>query len=318
METRQLGTTDLHLTRIGLGTWAIGGGGYEFGWGHQDDADSIKTIQKAIDLGINWIDTAAVYGLGHAEEVIGRALQGRSDHPWIFTKCSLVWNEQGEIAHSMREASIRNEVEASLRRLQVEIIDLYQLHWPDPESEIEEGWRTLAALQQEGKVRYIGVSNFTAEHMKRAQTIAQIDSLQPPYSLIRPDVEETILPFCREQSIGVIVYSPMMSGLLSGKMSRERIQNLPDDDWRKTSPDFQEPRLSKHLQLVKTLRTIGEHYGRSPGEVAIAWTLHHPAVTGAIVGARRPEQIEEMIGASRFQLNSAQVKDLTEMVNQST
>ena len=318
MEGRQLGTTDLHLTPIGLGTWALGGGGYEFGWGKQDDADSIKTIHQALDLGINWIDTAAGYGLGRAEQIIGRALKDWSQRPLVFTKCSMVWNQEGKFTHNLKEASIRQELEASLQRLQTEVIDLYQIHWPEPNSDIEEGWQTLSALQQEGKVRYIGVSNFTVEQMNRAQSIARIDSLQPPYSVIRPEIEETILPFCQEHQIGVIVYSPMMSGLLSGKMSRELIQALPDDDWRKHSPDFQEPRLSKYLNIVEHMKSLGRRYGRSPGEVAIAWTLHHPAVTGAIVGARRPKQIKELGSAGTFRLNSTEVNELSELVRKLT
>ena len=303
MLTRQLGKTDLHITTLGFGSWAIGGGGWEFAWGPQDDTESIKTIHRALDLGMNWIDTAAVYGLGHSEEIVGRALKERSDRPYLFTKCTLLWDEKRKIRHTMKAESIRRELEDSLRRLRVDAIDLYQIHWPDPDSEIEEGWTTLAALKREGKVRYIGVSNFNVQQMARAQAIAPIDSLQPPYSILRPEIEEKILPFCQRHRIGVIVYSPMMCGLLTGKMTRERIAAFPRDDWRRRDSEFQEPRLSRNLELVERLRAIGQRHGRSPAEVAIAWTLRHPAVTGAIVGARRPEQVDEIIRAGEFRLS---------------
>src|SRR5437588_5728992 len=233
MQTRQFGNSDMQITPLGLGTWAIGGGGWAFGWGPQDDEASIATIHRALDLGINWIDTAAVYGLGHSEEIVGKAIKERSPRPYVFTKCSRVWNEQGEITSSLKEQSIRREVEDSLRRLQVDVIDLYQVHWPNPEADLEEGWSTMAKLKAEGKVRYIGASNFDVQQMRRAQEIAPVDSLQPPYSLINPDMEQDILNYCQEQNIGVIVYSPMMSGLLTGTMTEERVANLPEDDWRK-------------------------------------------------------------------------------------
>jgi aryl-alcohol dehydrogenase-like predicted oxidoreductase len=310
METRQLGNTDLHITRIGIGAWAIGGSGWLNAWGPQDDDDSIAAIHHAIDLGINWIDTAAVYGFGHSEEVVGQALKGRSNRPYIFTKCSRVWDEQGKIHGILKADSIRREVEASLRRLQVDVIDLYQIHWPNPDPDIEEGWTTMAELQREGKVRHIGVSNFSAEQMRRAHTIAPIASLQPPYSLLRRAIEVDILPFCQQHNIGVIVYSPMQSGLLSGKMTRERVANLPEDDWRRRSADFQEPKLSQALELVEVMRAIGERKGRSPAEIAIAWTLRHPAVTAAIVGARNPSQIDGFIGASDVQLTDDEMSEI--------
>jgi aryl-alcohol dehydrogenase-like predicted oxidoreductase len=287
MNTKRLGHSDLSITPIGFGAWAIGGSGWEFAWGAQDDSDSIAAIHAALDAGVTWIDTAAVYGLGHSEEVVARALEGVRDRPYVFTKCSMVWNERGEIGHRLQVDSIRRECEASLRRLRVETIDLYQIHWPDPDEDIEEGWATLAALKTEGKVRHIGVSNFNVAQMKRAQEIAPITSLQPRYSLIHREVEEEILPFCARENIGVIAYSPMASGLLTGAMTRERIAGLPADDWRKRHPDFQEPELSRNLRLVRLLRAIGRLHGRTPGEVAVAWVLHNPAVTGAIVGARR-------------------------------
>jgi len=313
MKTRQLGNSDLQITAIGLGAWAMGGGGWSAGWGPQDDNDSIATIHRALDLGVNWIDTAAVYGLGHSEEVVARALKERSDRPdrlYVFTKCSLVWDEKGNISNSLKADSIRREVENSLRRLQTDVIDLYQIHWPNPDPEIEEGWSTMAQLKAEGKVRYIGVSNFNVEQMQRAMRIAPITSLQPQYSLIHREIEEEILPFCQEHNIGVIVYSPMASGLLSGGMTRERIANLPQDDWRRNDPDFQEPQLSRNLALAEKLAEIGYPYNRTAGEVAVAWTLQHPGVTGAIVGARRPEQFEKVIGAAEFRLSEI---DLTEI-----
>lgn len=303
MDTRQLGQTDLHITPVGFGAWAIGGGEWVGGWGSQDDQESIAAIQRALDLGINWIDTAPAYGLGRSERVVAQALKGRSERPYIFTKCAIRWREDRSLYNSLTAESVREEVENSLRRLETDVIDLYQIHWPDPVEQIEEGWHTLAELQREGKVRYIGVSNFSVEQMQRMQAIAPVASLQPPYSLVKPQVEDELLPFCLEQRIGVIVYSPMMSGLLTGKMTRERIAGMPDDDWRRNDAEFQEPRLTRNLELVEVLRSIGEQYGRSPGEVAVAWTLRHPAVTGAIVGARRPSQIEGTIGAADLRLS---------------
>ena len=316
MQTRQLGNSDMQITRLGLGTWAIGGGNWAFGWGPQDDEASIATIHRAIDLGINWIDTAAVYGLGHSEEIVAKALKGRSDRPYVFTKGSRVWNDQGEITSSLKEQSLRREVENSLRRLEVDTIDLYQLHWPNPDPDIEEGWSTLAKLKSEGKLRYIGVSNFSVEQMERARKIAPITSLQAPYSLIKRDIEHDILPYCQEHNIGVIVYSPMMSGLLSGKMTRERIDNFPEDDWRKRNEEFQEPRLSRNLKLASLLQDIGYPYNRTTAEVAIAWTLRHPAVTGAIVGGRRPEQVEEIIGAAEFRLSESELEQIEKFLQE--
>ena len=310
MQTRQLGKTDLYITPIGFGTWAVGGGQWAGGWGPQDDQQSIAAINRALDLGMNWIDTAPAYGLGRAEQVVARALKGRSERPYIFTKCAIRWHPDRSLYNSLTAQSVREEVENSLRRLETDVIDLYQIHWPDPEPEIEEGWATLAELKQEGKVRFIGVSNFNVEQMRRVAAIAPIDTLQPPYSLIKRDIEQEILPFAERQRIGVIVYSPMMSGLLTGKMTRERVANFPEDDWRRNDPEFQEPRLSQNLDLVERLRAIGERHGRSPGEVAIAWTLGHPAVTGAIVGGRRPEQVDGIIGAAEFRLSEAEVAEI--------
>jgi aryl-alcohol dehydrogenase-like predicted oxidoreductase len=310
MKTNKLGNTDYHITPIGFGAWALGGGGWEFGWGPQNDEDSIKAIHRALDLGINWIDTAAVYGLGHSEEVVAKALKGISNRPYVFTKCSLVWNDKREVSNSLKADSIRKECEASLKRLQVDTIDLYQVHWPDPEPDIEEGWSTLAELQKAGKLRYIGVSNFNVEQIKRAEKIAPVSSLQPPYSMLRPAVEKEILPYCKERNIGVIAYSPMVSGLLSGTMTRDRIKNFPKDDWRRGAKEFQEPRLSINLRLVELLREIGKHHNVSPGVAAIAWTLRNPAVTAAIVGARSPKQVEGFIAAGEFRLSDEELKEI--------
>jgi len=259
-EKRPFGNTDMQITPIGFGAWALGGGDWVYSWGPQDDQESKAAIYHALDLGINWIDTAAGYGLGHAEEVIGQALEGMSERPYLFTKCSLPWNERGEIVASMKRDSIRRECEDSLRRLKVSTIDLYQIHWPNPDPDIEEGWAALAELQREGKVRWIGVSNFSVAQMKRSEKIAPISSLQPPYSLIRPEVQEEILPYCQQKNIGVIVYSPMYSGLLSGKMTADRIQNMPPDDWRQRDAEFQMPKLERNQRLVSLLAEIGQRH----------------------------------------------------------
>jgi aryl-alcohol dehydrogenase-like predicted oxidoreductase len=302
-QTRQLGKSDLKLTPIGFGAWAIGGGNWDFGWGPQDDQESVGAILRALEGGVNWIDTAAIYGLGHSEEVVAKALAATSKKPYVFTKCSMRWNKDRQIYHSLRKDSLREEVENSLRRLKVDAIDLYQIHWPDPEAEIEEGWEALARIQEEGKVRYIGVSNFSVEQMKRALKIAPITSLQPPYSLVNPAVEKEILPFCKAHNIGVINYSPMASGLLTGKMTAERIAAMPDDDWRRRAPQFKEPRLARNLKLVDLLREIGNAHHVQPGVVAIAWTLRNPAVTAAIVGARRADQVDGILPAATFRLS---------------
>lgn len=312
MQKRQLGTTDLFITPLGFGSWAVGGGGWQFGWGSQDDRESVAAISRALDLGINWIDTAAVYGLGHSEEIVARALKGRTERPYIFTKCSMVWDEKGNIGHSLKRRSIRREVENSLRRLQIEAIDLYQIHWPDPEADIEEAWSTLSDLKREGKVRYIGVSNFNVEQLQRAMAIDHVDSLQPPYSLVHPSVEEEILPFCEKNNIGVIVYSPMMSGLLSGRMTRERIASLPEDDWRKHNPEFVEPRLHRNLELADLLKNIGEQHGISAGATAISWTLRLSAITGAIVGGRNPQQVDGIVSAADFRLSEDEIDRIDE------
>jgi aryl-alcohol dehydrogenase-like predicted oxidoreductase len=318
MQTRKFGHTDMQVTPIGLGAWAIGGGNYQFGWGSQDDQESIATIQRALDLGINWIDTAAVYGLGHSEEVVGKALREWTggNRPYIFTKCGRVWNEQRQVSGNVSAQSIRQEAENSLRRLQVEAIDLYQMHWPDPDPQIEEGWSEMAKLKSEGKVRHIGISNFSVSQMERIQKIAPIDSLQPPYSIIRRDIEKDILPYCQEHNIAVIVYSPMASGLLTGAMTKERIEQLPQDDWRKRDQNFQEPRLSRNLELARLLTDIGYPHNMSPANVAIAWTLHHPAVTAAIVGARHPQQVNENIEAAEFRLSDDEIEQIDKFLRE--
>jgi aryl-alcohol dehydrogenase-like predicted oxidoreductase len=302
----------MDLSPIGIGAWAMGGGGWQFAWGAQEDQQSISAIHAALDRGVNWIDTAAVYGLGHSEEVVGRAIAGRTLRPYIFTKCSLVWNDKREISNSLKADSIRRECESSLRRLKVDAIDLYQIHWPNPEADIEEGWATLAKLKQDGKVRWIGVSNFTPKQMDRCRKFALITSLQPPYSAISPEVEDDALPYCMKHGIGVIVYSPMKSGLLSGKMTKERVANLPEDDFRKRALNFQEPALSRNLELAELMKKIGARHNRSAGEVAIAWTLRHPGVTGAIVGFRSSEQVAGVIGAMDFRLTPSEVEEIAD------
>jgi aryl-alcohol dehydrogenase-like predicted oxidoreductase len=318
MTLRTLGRSDLKITPIGIGAWAIGGGEWKFAWGPQDDQESIGAIRAGLDHGINWIDTAAVYGLGHSETVVGQAIKGLRTRPYIFSKCSLVWDDSGKISHNLQAASIRREAQSSLKRLGVDTIDLYQIHWPawegNPESaspgSIEEAVGALAKLQAEGKIRHIGVSNFNAQQMQRALSVAPIASLQPPYSLLATEVEVSTLPFARDHQIGVIVYSPMASGLLSGSMTRERIAGLPEDDWRKHSPNFQEPLLSRNLRLVETLRAIGRRHNATPGEVAIAWTLRNPAVTGAIIGVRSAQQVSGIAGAADVKLSPNDILEI--------
>jgi aryl-alcohol dehydrogenase-like predicted oxidoreductase len=312
MKTRKLGNSNLDVTLIGFGAWAVGGGNWAFGWGSQEDSDSIAAIHRALELGMNWIDTAAVYGLGHSEQIVAKALaQWSGRRPYVFTKCGMIWNDERKVDYSLKRRSIRTECENSLRRLAVDVIDLYQIHWPaDDLPETEEGWSELAKLQQEGKVRWIGVSNFSLEELRRIQAIALITSLQPPYSLIRREIEAGILPWCKQQNIGVIVYSPMGSGLLTGAMSQKRVAAFAPDDWRSRNPEFQEPKLSKNLALAERLRVVGKRRGYSAGAVAIAWTLRHPAVTGAIVGARNAKQIDDIIGGSELQLSSQEVAEI--------
>ena len=315
METRRLGDSDLHITPIGIGAWAIGGGGWNGSMGPQNDGDSVPAIHAALDSGINWIDTAALYGLGHSEEIVARALQGRTPKPFVFTKCERVWDSEGNISASLKASSISQECEASLRRLKLDVIDLYQIHWPEPDEDIEEGWTELAKLKHEGKVRNIGVSNFSVEQLKRAQAIAPVTSLQPPYAVVRREIENEILPFCAAENIGVIVYSPMYAGLLTGAMTKPRVADLLREDWRRNLPGFQEPALSRNLRLVELLRAIGKRHGRTPGEVAIAWTLRHPAVTGAIVGFRSRQQVAGILGAAEFRLQSSELGEIEDALN---
>jgi aryl-alcohol dehydrogenase-like predicted oxidoreductase len=305
LQTVRFGRTGMEVTQVGFGSWAIGGSGWAAAWGPQDDEEAVGAIRRAVELGMNWMDTAAVYGLGHSEELVARALKGvpEADRPYVFTKCSLVWDGNGEVPNVLEKASVKRECEESLRRLQTDVIDLYQIHWPRPDEDIEEGWEAMAELKDEGKVRHIGVSNFDASQMERIGVTASVETLQPPYNMLNRGVEEEILPYCEEHDVGVIVYSPMRSGLLTGKMTPERVANLPSDDWRRNAGDFQEPRLSRNLELVGLLEEIGREHGRSPGEVAIAWTLRHPAVTAAIVGGRRPDQVDGIIGAADLRLS---------------
>ena len=307
LETAQLGSTGLEITRVGFGAWAIGGGGWEFGWGAQEDMESIEAIERALELGVNWIDTAAAYGFGHSEEVVGRALEGLDERPYVFTKASLLEGPQRRVVHSLKRDSILREAHASLERLGVEAIDLYQIHWPIPEDQIEEGWAAFAELKEQGLVRHIGVSNFDAAQLRRIQSIAPVETLQPQYSLVAREAEDEILPFAKREGIGVIVYSPMGSGLLSGGMTRERIESLPEDDWRKHDARFREPELSRHLALVDRLETVAERHGASAGAVAVAWTLRNPAVNGAIVGFRRPGQVDPIIAAAMIALDDEDI-----------
>jgi aryl-alcohol dehydrogenase-like predicted oxidoreductase len=301
MGTVALGATGMEISRVGCGAWAIGGAGWWHAWGDQDDEQSIAAIRRAVELGINWVDTAPIYGLGHSEEVVGRALQGLDDRPYVFTKASL-YEKDGAVAHSLGRDSIRREVEASLTRLQLDVIDVYQVHWPDPDEDVEEGWTTFAELKAEGLVRHIGVSNFDVAQLRRAQAIAPVETLQPPYSLLERGIEDEILPFCEQEGIGVVCYSPMASGLLSGAMTRERIAALPDNDWRKHDARFNEPELSRNLAIVARLQTFADRHDTTPGAIAVAWTLHHPAVHGSIVGFRRPDQVEPLLTAGTIEL----------------
>ena len=311
MQNKRLGNSDMFLSPLGIGAWAIGGAGWAFSWSSQDDRDSIKAIHAALDSGMNWIDTAAVYGLGHSEEVVAQALNGYSGkRPFVFTKCGRNWNQERQIQKDLRADSIRQECENSLRRLQVETIDLYQIHWPEPDDSIEEGWSTVSALQKEGKIRWIGVSNFNVQQLMRVQSIAPVTSLQPPYSLVRPEVELETLPYVLQHQIGVLAYSPMGSGLLTGAMTNSRVAGLPPDDWRIRNPQFQEPLLSRNLKLAEKLGDVGARHGRTAGEAALAWVLHQPAITAAIVGIRSPEQVAGIRGALEIRLTVAEFQEI--------
>jgi aryl-alcohol dehydrogenase-like predicted oxidoreductase len=310
MRTTQLGRTGLEITRLGFGAWAIGGGDWEFGWGPQDDEQSIAAIHHALERGVNWIDTAAAYGFGRSERVVGRALEGLSERPYVFTKCSLLEGPQRRVVHSLGRDSILREAEESLRRLGLDAIDLYQIHWPIPEEDIEEGWGALVELKEQGLVRHIGVSNFDVEQLRRIAGIAPVETLQPQYSLIERDIERELLPFAEREGIGVIAYSPMSSGLLSGGMTRERLESLPEEDWRKRDERFNEPQLSRNLDLVTRLQDVGRRYDTGPGAVAVAWTLRNPAVDGAIVGFRRPDQVDPIIAAASLELSDEDISEI--------
>lgn len=319
MQKRQLGFSDLHLTTIGFGAWAIGGGDWEWGWGPQQDRDSLATIQKALDLGINWIDTAAAYGLGHSEEIVGQAIKGRREGLIIATKCGLVWDDpsSGLVDNNLKAGSVRREAEDSLRRLDLDVIDLYQIHWPVPDEDLEEAWAEIARLIEEGKVRYGGLSNASVDQIKRCQAIHPVASLQPPYSMLDREVEDELLAYCAENQIGVVAYSPMASGLLTGKYDRRRVEALPAEDWRLTKDShFREPELDPNLELVESLKDIARRHNRSVGELAVAWVLRRPELTAAIVGARRPDQIEQIAPASEWQLDEQTVKEIDSLLEE--
>ncbi len=310
LETAQLGETDLRITRVGFGAWAIGGGGWEFGWGPQDDDHSLAAIHHALRQGVNWIDTAAAYGFGRSEEVVGRALSElpKEERPYVFTKCSLLEGSGRRVVHNLKRDSVLREAEASLERLGVDAIDLYQIHWPNPPEDIEEGWAALAELKERGLARHIGVSNFDVKQIERIQGIAPVESLQPQYSLIERTPEDDLFPYVERGRIGVIVYSPMGSGLLTGKMTRERVERLPDDDWRKRDERFQEPQLSRNLELVERLGAVARRHDTTPGAVAVAWALRNPVVDGAIVGFRSPEQVDPILAAANLKLDAEDVE----------
>jgi aryl-alcohol dehydrogenase-like predicted oxidoreductase len=310
LKTTQLGQTGLEITRVGFGAWALGGGDWEHGWGPQDDEQSIDAIHRALERGINWIDTAAAYGFGHSEQIVGRALEGLTERPYVFTKCSMLEGPGRRIVHSLSRDSILREVGDSLARLGVEAIDLYQIHWPIPDADIEEGWAALADLKADGLVRHIGVSNFDAEQLRRIEQIAPVETLQPQYSLIERDIERAMLPYTREHEIGVIAYSPMGSGMLTGAMTRERAATLPESDWRKHDPRFNEPQLSRNLELVERLGSVADRHDTTPGAVAVAWTLHHPAIAAAIVGFRRPDQVDPILPAANLELSGQDIAEI--------
>ncbi len=315
MQTRKLGNSELNLTVIGFGTWAIGGGDWAYGWGAQDDKQSVAAIQKAVELGINWIDTAAIYGLGHAEKIVGEAVRACSTKPLIATKCGLTWNSKKKIKPRLKKESVTAEVEDSLKRLDLDTIDLYQIHWPNPEPEIEEAWETIARLIEQGKIRYAGVSNFNVEQLKRAQKIHPVTSLQPPYSMIKRKIEKEVLPYCSEQNIGIVAYSPMQKGILTDKFTREFVDHLPSDDHRVYDNEFKEPRLSLNIHLVEQLKNIAKNYEASVAQLALAWVLVHPEITSAIVGTRKPEQIEDTVKAEELKISPEDLKQIDAFLN---
>jgi aryl-alcohol dehydrogenase-like predicted oxidoreductase len=316
VQKRKLGFTDMEITTCGFGAWAAGGQ-WDWGWGAQDDGESIAAIQKALDLGMNWIDTAPAYGLGHSEEVVHKAIQGRRDQVYIATKCGLVWDDPstGKVSNRLKAWSVRQEAENSLRRLGVDVIDLYQIHWPRPDEDIEEGWTEIARLVEEGKVRYAGTSNFSVEQLRRVQKIHPVASLQPEYSLLERSVEKELLAYCAENEIGVVAYSPMASGLLTGKYTRATLESIAADDWRrKYSEHFREPALTANFALVEKLEEIARRFDRTPGELAVAWVLRRPEVSAAIVGARRPNQIERIAPAADWQLPAEVIREIDDLL----
>ena len=316
LPTRPFGSSGLDITTVGFGAWAIGGGGWAFGWGPQDDADSLAAMRRALELGISWIDTAAVYGLGHSEEVVGRLLRElpAGERPLVFTKCGLAWDERNRMAEArrvLRPDSIRKECEASLRRLRIEQIDLYQFHWPDETgTPVEDSWQAMVRLVEAGKVRAVGVSNFAVTLLERCEAIRHVHSLQPPFSLIRREAAEREIPWCAEHGTGVIVYSPMQSGLLTDTFTDARVAALAADDWRRRSPQFQQPALGRNLALRDALKPIARRHGATVSAVAVAWTLAWPGVTGAIVGARTPSQVDGWIGAASLELTGTDLDDI--------
>ncbi|HEX3119825.1 MAG TPA: aldo/keto reductase [Candidatus Acidoferrum sp.] len=313
MQTRKLGNSDLMITPVGFGAWAIGGGDWAFAWGAQEETDSIAAIHRALELGVNWIDTAAVYGFGHSEKVVARALKTwKGNRPYIFTKCAMRWDDKGAVTKVHTAASIKQECEDSLKRLETDVIDLYQIHWPPEDNgpALEESWQAMVDLQKAGKVRWIGVSNYSAEQIERCGKIAPVTSDQPPYSMLRRKIESSVAPYCKDHNVGIIVYSPMLSGMLTGGMTRERALNLPANDWRRNKPEFSEPKLSQNLELVERLRAIGDRYNTTPGAIAVAWTLLNPAVTGAIVGSRSAKQAEGVMKAGDIKLTAQDIAQI--------
>jgi aryl-alcohol dehydrogenase-like predicted oxidoreductase len=309
MRTRRLGQSELALTTVGLGTWAIGGP-WQYGWGDQDDADSIRTILAAVETGINWIDTAPIYGCGHAESIVGQALRELSDKPLVATKCGLAWNAKREKINRLDRAAIITECEDSLRRLGVDVIDLYQLHWPVPDAQVEEAWEAMAALVDQGKVRFLGACNFTVEQLERIAAIVPAVSLQPPYSMLARGIEARQLPYCRENGMGILAYSPMQKGLLTGKFTREHMQTLAADDHRRQDRSFMGDAFERNLAMVEALKPIAARNGKTPAQLAIAWVLRDAAVTAAIVGARRPEQIDETAAAADWDLSEDDIQQI--------
>jgi len=315
MKKARLGNSELQITKVGLGTWAIGGP-WEFGWGPQDDNDSIKAVLESFDAGVNWLDTAPIYGLGHSEEIIAKALKQTSHKPIIATKCGLVWNDKNQRISCLKTKSIIAECDASLKRLGIETIDLYQMHWPTPEEDIEEGYGAMAKCVKAGKVRYLGVSNFAVEQLKRIIKIHPLASLQPPYSMFRRDIEAEILPFCAENNIGVIVYSPLHKGMFTGKFTVKSVTALPPDDVRQMSPDFKMPRLEINLKIIEELKSIAKRNGITPAQLAISWTLRRSEVTAAIVGARRAGQIKETAPASDITLCADDINEIEKLLKE--